>query len=1088
MPLIQDDDTSTLDTGRLTFRERLRTGRVVPIVSNRATFDRMLGGYAPFLAGYARYVKFPSPLGQPDSLTTLVKYHKHRPRDKPLTDQDLKFDYLNFVKNHLYRQAKADSLDQDTLDAAAAEMDRVSASEFANRLGYPRFTGRDDPLLLLANLPFKTVLTTSPLTFIEDALRRAGKAPRTEVCRWTKDLKDTIPTAIDDRYQPSDREPLVYHLLGLDRYVDSLVLSEDDYLDYLGNLCEKQGDQSADYVPALVRRAFSDDLIVLGFSLDSWAFRVLYAGLIKRSGKAKDRGVCEIQLPDRDVERAYLQDYLEREAKFQVFWGSLEEYALAGVVQHMTQTPLPPNPYVGPRTFTEQEGRFFFGREREARDLTARIVSERLLLFYAQSGAGKSSLLNARVIPKLRDEERFQVLPVGRVSGELPAGLEATQDIFAFNLMTSLEQGGAEPTRLAGVTLSDFLARLARETVVDAGGQRVQRWVYKPEIAIERSAVERPAAGATQPAAVPRFVLIIDQFEELITGHPGRWLEREDFFRQLNQALLDDPNLWVVLTLREDYVAALDPYAELTFNRLRARFYMERMGVAAALDAICEPTKLGGRSFAVGVAEQLVDNLRQVRVPGQEETIPGQYVEPVQLQVVCYQLWENIKQRPPGLITATDLQEAGDVDRALTQFYEETLATVLAGPAAAGISERQLRGWFDEDLITEAGTRGLVHQGETDAGGVPNDAVRALQRRFLVRAEARGGDAWIELVHDRFVEPIRASNRAWLARNLNPLTQAAQTWLEAGKPEGDLYTDSQLEAAAAQLEASPSEFGEAERAFVEAGQKADARRTVRRQRMIVWGAVALSLIFIALAAGLWLSLGQARVQTQEAQKARDTAVAAQQGENVARKQAETDATSAVAAQLTAEAARMTAAADRDSVAALAVNLAAVLTAQAIKQPSTSTPSASATSPTNATLTTTIVPVTVMPTEMPTPEWVATISAAQYVLATVEARQTVAATTFTVYIQVPTETARDQVKKLQVFLQKQGYIVPDIDVVGPDRSPRASEIRYLYQNQATAARLLQEDLVQAGLEDFVVKYVPGYEGRARQDVIEVWFKK
>jgi hypothetical protein len=78
----------------------------------------------------------------------------------------------------------------------------------------------------------------------------------------------------------------------------------------------------------LVRRAFSDDLLLLGFSLDSWAFRVLYAGLIKRSGKAEDRGVCSLQLPDTDEERAYLQDYVERETKFQVFWGSLEEYAL----------------------------------------------------------------------------------------------------------------------------------------------------------------------------------------------------------------------------------------------------------------------------------------------------------------------------------------------------------------------------------------------------------------------------------------------------------------------------------------------------------------------------------------------------------------------------------------------------------------------------------------------------------------------------------------------------------------------------------------------------------------------------------------
>ena len=326
MPLIIDDEAPALDTGRLTFRERLRTGLAVPVVSSRAIYDRMLGGYEPFLAGYARYVKYQ--LEQTaNSLVDLVKHHKHRPRAKPLTDQALKFDYLNFVKNHLYRLARAEGLDQGALDEAAAEMDQVSASEFANRLGYPRFTGQDDPLLLLANLPFKKILTTSPFTFIEDALRRAGKAPRTEVCRWTKDLKDTITTAIDDRYQPSAAEPLVYHLLGLDRYVDSLVLTEDDYLDYLGNLCEGQGDQSKDYVPALVRRAFSDDLIVLGFNLDSWAFRVLYAGLIKRSGKAEDRGICTIQLPDSPEQRSFLEDYMAREAKFQVFWGSLTEYA-----------------------------------------------------------------------------------------------------------------------------------------------------------------------------------------------------------------------------------------------------------------------------------------------------------------------------------------------------------------------------------------------------------------------------------------------------------------------------------------------------------------------------------------------------------------------------------------------------------------------------------------------------------------------------------------------------------------------------------------------------------------------------------------
>ena len=75
------------------------------------------------------------------------------------------------------------------------------------------------------------------------------------------------------------------------------------------------------------------------------------------------------------------------------------------------------NPYVGPRTFERAQGHLFFGREAEARDLLARVVSERLLLFYAQSGAGKSSLINARLTPALQ-EAGFAVLPVGRVSGD----------------------------------------------------------------------------------------------------------------------------------------------------------------------------------------------------------------------------------------------------------------------------------------------------------------------------------------------------------------------------------------------------------------------------------------------------------------------------------------------------------------------------------------------------------------------------------------------------------------------------------------------------------------------------------------------
>jgi hypothetical protein len=94
----------------------------------------------------------------------------------------------------------------------------------------------------------------------------------------------------------------------------------------------------------------------------------------------------------------------------------------------------------------------------------------------------------------------------------------------------------------------------------------------------------------------------------------------------------------------------------------------------------------------------------------------------------------------------------------------------------------------------------------------------------------------------------------------------------------------------------------------------------------------------------------------------------------------------------------------------------------------------------------------------------------------------------VYIQIPTESIKEQVKGLQDFLQKKGYIAPGTEVVGPNASPPNSEIRYFYPDQQELAKQLQSDLVNFGLRDFGVRYVQGYEGKAPRNVIEIWFKK
>src|SRR5229473_25327 len=98
------------------------------------------------------------------------------------------------------------------------------------------------------------------------------------------------------------------------------------------------------------------------------------------------------------------------------------------------------NPYVGPVPYREDDPRLLVGRDNEGQTLMSLIMSEGIVLFYGPSGAGKSSLLNKVVLPGLR-ERGFHPLPVGRVGGEIPVGVDRSkiENVYAFNLLTSLD-------------------------------------------------------------------------------------------------------------------------------------------------------------------------------------------------------------------------------------------------------------------------------------------------------------------------------------------------------------------------------------------------------------------------------------------------------------------------------------------------------------------------------------------------------------------------------------------------------------------------------------------------------------------------
>ncbi len=614
----------------------------------------------------------------------------------------------------------------------------------------------------------------------------------------------------------------------------------------------------------------------------------------------------------------------------------MEQGSESGIMSEVT-LPQNNNPYVGPRAFTRQEEHRFFGRDVEAQELLAMVTANQLLLFYAPSGAGKSSLVNTKLIPGL-ESKRFEVLPVGRVGGTdslKPSGdnvlrPEEVDNPFVYNLILSLDQSLTDPGILSHVSLSEFLINL-----VD-GGQGY-RYVSEAEAAAAATSEIKEVQAASEEESLdiwPR-ALIIDQFEEILTTNLQAWNKRADFFKQLGHAMDDDPFLWVILTLREDFVAALDPYAHLMLGSARTRYYMPRMGVTAALEAIEKPAELGSRPFATGVAHRLVDNLRQIQRLDESSADLGQYVEPVQLQVVCFQLWQNLSNRPLGPITEKDLTELGDVDTALAQFYEQALANVLQ---AVEVSELELRNWFERQLITEAGTRGLVYQGSQETEGMPNQAVDLLAKQYLIRVERRGGGTWYELIHDRFVRPIRQSNQSWRQQQ-SPLVQAAGAWERSGRKRELLYGGPELKGTLAML-AHPSmerkDLGPVVQAFLQASEEAQSQRdlenaqlraeeeqrradaearTARRMRFLASGlAAAFMLALIAMFFGFrqFMNAQSARVASDYSaatatiaqgisQENEATAVAAQATSNANSRDAQLQASMAVAAQQTSNA-------------------------------------------------------------------------------------------------------------------------------------------------------------------------------------------
>ncbi|MBI4752450.1 MAG: hypothetical protein HY774_28500 [Acidobacteria bacterium] len=452
------------------------------------------------------------------------------------------------------------------------------------------------------------------------------------------------------------------------------------------------------------------------------------------------------------------------------------------------------NPYVGPRPYCP--GETLFGRDQEILDLFDLLLAERIVLMYSPSGAGKSSLIEAGLRPKLQ-EEGFEVFPTLRVSFVPVTSSQhpETSNRYILSLLLSLEEGLPRADRwnieqLSSLTLEAYLN---------------QRWAGHQGDKLK--------------------VLFFDQFEEILTLNPVDQDVKIEFFKQIGQ-VLRNPEVWVLFSMREEFVPALDPFLYLVPTRLKTRFRLELLTKEAAAEAIQKPAHSQGVTFTNEAARYLTEDLAKIVIQdldGNKQEEIGNHIEPVQLQVVCYNLWEKLSGKKE--ITEADIKnrQVGNVDAALGEYYAQTVEAI----AQSKTTESPIRLWFENHLITRHGIRGQVIQEPQASQGLSNQTIKKLVDAHLVRAERRLGSTWYELSHDRLIQPVLENNKAWFESNLTLLQKQAMLWQKQGYPESLLLRGQDLERARTEIDEQQIELTPNDQEFLNFCEQADSREQHR---------------------------------------------------------------------------------------------------------------------------------------------------------------------------------------------------------------------------------------------------------------------
>ncbi len=392
------------------------------------------------------------------------------------------------------------------------------------------------------------------------------------------------------------------------------------------------------------------------------------------------------------------------------------------------------NPWLGLASFTEETRRYFFGRDEEVAELARRVQRKLLTVLFGQSGLGKTSILRAGLVPRLRSQGYCPIYVRIDYSRESPEPADQIKAAIRVNARLSGEwtQTGVA---VEGESLWEFLHH--RDDVLrDQSGATLTPLLIFDQFEEIFTLAQSDEFGRARAA---RFV---SELADLVENRAPKELEARFDEDEAAAARFDfaRSDYRVLIALREDYLAPLEGLKKeipsISQNRLR----LAPMTGTQALTAVLQPGK--------GLVTQEVAEAIVRFVAGGAE-LANAVVEPSLLSLICRELNDARIAQGRSEISLDLL--AGSHATILSNFYERALAD----------QPPEVRRIIEDDLLTDSGFRENVAEESlvkrfTDAGAAPGTLPLLVNRRLL-RIEERLDVRRVELTHDVLCGVVKAS-------------------------------------------------------------------------------------------------------------------------------------------------------------------------------------------------------------------------------------------------------------------------------------------------------------------------------------------